>query len=1256
MESKAVLNAPEANPPVAAEKSGGSGDGGRWDQVRSAVLRWGWSLGKKVAIAGAAISCAPVVIPPLLFFSTLGLAVAFPFGVYLASFTCTDLLMRSLLSPPPQEQEQEEEEEFFEPEEEMESEGEEKEVLEEKEKEEENVPQLDHDIEEKGDGGLVEEERQRDEAGMGEGKEVLEDTKEEEPGSCTLIYDEDRRKDFAANLVPVELVYPDNKYPSEVFEDWNRVEIGAEEQLIEEMKMREQILVEYEKNQEDKVEITAQGLPPIASPSESVLVLEETEPSSQYASSDDVGGARLGAETGGEQKMEEEMGGGGQMKAEAEVKEEEGLDAAAPRSEESVPSADEVSEEHDVEMVPSSEHASDVKDGGDTGDIGLVGEKKGVEEKGRNKVGVDSTDQKLPSRVDPSLVGATQDKPMEEMKIGEELGAEQKRKNEGIVCSALEDESKIKQSSFSLEYGSTFEKAYEGAVGITEEEIPSREVGLGGAYAVEEKGDERDVGIKEDEKLTEVGLMEAYVAEEEYEGNVGISEEEKLTEEVAFGDAYAAEKGYGRDVGILEEEKPREEVGFGEADAFEDKNEGDVGKMEQEKLTGVGFGEAGVIEEMGYGGDVGIMEEEKPTEEVGLGVATAVEEKRYEADIGITEKKKPTEVGLGEASAVEEKGNEGHVGLVEDKKLTEEVGLGEEREEKGIQDAGVDSADFEGENLLPSACPSKPVAPEASEIEIEESSEFASDVKEGGNREGIGLTEEEKPVEQIEMREENTTEEKGRKEDVDASVQKLPQNVYPSINVVLEEHKDSVKPNSLCSEYPSMFKGNAHGECVEMVEGEKLTEEAGLGKEIGEIQKGEGAVDTATLESEKLLPSGYASVAALLEECEAETEPSSQLACDVKNSGNIGGIGLVGEKKLLEEMDKREENEVEENEYSVGTAAQGFSQCVYPSVGEVVEEHMNQVKQSNPVSEFASVIKEEGHEGGVEMIEEKKPTAGLDLREEREREDKEEQCVDTVAMETKKVSPRAYPSESVAPEVCAVEIELSSLSSEYASFVKDDGEGIGIKLVEEVQPTKEILMEEKKGAENKVMKQEGVGPENKEQLQNAEHFVDIVSTVQKIETVQSGVSLCGSSVVKQNEDGDCTEVLEAKILLSNETRMREEREVLVEGKEEEGDNAVAPNNDEAVSSVNGGVDAVVGMEIKGVSEPSSFNSDYVPAVEYHSLDMAENENRSSIEHGLDLSPGPKVVGVDTEVPVSSDDEVALAGMIFDMVNPDTMTL
>lgn len=62
----------------------------------ASLLLRGLRLGKKVAIAGAAIASAPAVIPPLV----VGLALSFPFGVYFAGFACTDRVMRALLSSP----------------------------------------------------------------------------------------------------------------------------------------------------------------------------------------------------------------------------------------------------------------------------------------------------------------------------------------------------------------------------------------------------------------------------------------------------------------------------------------------------------------------------------------------------------------------------------------------------------------------------------------------------------------------------------------------------------------------------------------------------------------------------------------------------------------------------------------------------------------------------------------------------------------------------------------------------------------------------------------------------------------------------------------------------------------------------------------------------------------------------------------------------------------------------------------------------
>ncbi|XP_072950277.1 uncharacterized protein [Typha angustifolia] len=126
----------------------------------SAVLGRGWVLGKKAAIAGAAMMAAPVVVPPLLLFSTVGAALAVPFGVYFASLACTDRLMRSLLPPiyPELPQKVDDEDEFVEAVEETKSnqaleEDEEKpmdeeEVWEGREVEEERTPSREVHIEE----------------------------------------------------------------------------------------------------------------------------------------------------------------------------------------------------------------------------------------------------------------------------------------------------------------------------------------------------------------------------------------------------------------------------------------------------------------------------------------------------------------------------------------------------------------------------------------------------------------------------------------------------------------------------------------------------------------------------------------------------------------------------------------------------------------------------------------------------------------------------------------------------------------------------------------------------------------------------------------------------------------------------------------------------------------------------------------------------------------------------------------------------
>ncbi|KAK8937802.1 hypothetical protein KSP40_PGU005841 [Platanthera guangdongensis] len=70
------------------------------ESIGASVLRRGWWIGKRVAIAGAAITSAPIVLPPILVLSILGLALSLPYGIYLAGYACTDKIMRALLPLP----------------------------------------------------------------------------------------------------------------------------------------------------------------------------------------------------------------------------------------------------------------------------------------------------------------------------------------------------------------------------------------------------------------------------------------------------------------------------------------------------------------------------------------------------------------------------------------------------------------------------------------------------------------------------------------------------------------------------------------------------------------------------------------------------------------------------------------------------------------------------------------------------------------------------------------------------------------------------------------------------------------------------------------------------------------------------------------------------------------------------------------------------------------------------------------------------
>ncbi|KAL6659754.1 hypothetical protein ACP70R_002583 [Stipagrostis hirtigluma subsp. patula] len=80
---------------ASAPAGGGDGDEG-WART---LLRRGWDLSRKAAIAGAAATAAPVVAPPILILSVAGVALSVPFAACLASLAATDRLMAALLPP-----------------------------------------------------------------------------------------------------------------------------------------------------------------------------------------------------------------------------------------------------------------------------------------------------------------------------------------------------------------------------------------------------------------------------------------------------------------------------------------------------------------------------------------------------------------------------------------------------------------------------------------------------------------------------------------------------------------------------------------------------------------------------------------------------------------------------------------------------------------------------------------------------------------------------------------------------------------------------------------------------------------------------------------------------------------------------------------------------------------------------------------------------------------------------------------------------
>ncbi|XP_059439569.1 uncharacterized protein LOC132172136 [Corylus avellana] len=61
------------------------------------ILNKGLILGRKILITGIVVSSAPIVLPPILALSVIGFVVSVPSGFLLASYACSEMLMRKLL-------------------------------------------------------------------------------------------------------------------------------------------------------------------------------------------------------------------------------------------------------------------------------------------------------------------------------------------------------------------------------------------------------------------------------------------------------------------------------------------------------------------------------------------------------------------------------------------------------------------------------------------------------------------------------------------------------------------------------------------------------------------------------------------------------------------------------------------------------------------------------------------------------------------------------------------------------------------------------------------------------------------------------------------------------------------------------------------------------------------------------------------------------------------------------------------------------
>ncbi|XVF41577.1 hypothetical protein PTKIN_Ptkin01aG0290700 [Pterospermum kingtungense] len=85
------MDGPESEWEIQVPSGANNGDG---------KLGWMLKLGRKILVTGIVISSAPLVLPPLMAISAVGLVCSIPYGIFLVSYACTETIMSRLLPMP----------------------------------------------------------------------------------------------------------------------------------------------------------------------------------------------------------------------------------------------------------------------------------------------------------------------------------------------------------------------------------------------------------------------------------------------------------------------------------------------------------------------------------------------------------------------------------------------------------------------------------------------------------------------------------------------------------------------------------------------------------------------------------------------------------------------------------------------------------------------------------------------------------------------------------------------------------------------------------------------------------------------------------------------------------------------------------------------------------------------------------------------------------------------------------------------------